>query len=143
MADEYATKIINGQSFIVQMTDTGLTHPVTGGKVVAEKVNVSGSTTPAGPVRGSITNRSLTLAVGGTAQDIMAANATRNYIFLQNPLAATESLWFDVGADAVVAGDNSIELVPGQSWEMVGFVPTQRISVVAATTNHKIKAKEG
>lgn len=95
-----------------------------------------GSTTTNAAVR--------TITVGGTAQDAFIALAARSYLFVQNPLSATESLYVNDGANAA-ADTTSWELQPGEALEFggsAGFVPVGRISVVAATTSHAFIAKE-
>lgn len=94
--------------------------------------------------KGSLTDRSGTITVGGTAQNAMAENASRKYMLIQNPSDATESLFVNFGADASAASA-SIELEPGGAYSMPdsGFLSTQRVSVVAATTSHRFIAKEG
>jgi hypothetical protein len=92
---------------------------------------------------GSLTNRSGTIATGGTAQNAAAALSTRVYLFLLNPVTETEVLWFSTVA-AAVAASPSIPLYPGQSFEFNGtFCPSGAISVIAATTGHVFIAREG
>jgi hypothetical protein len=95
------------------------------------------------PVRGAITDRSGTVAAGGTSQALAAANTSRSFLFVLNPKAATESLWIDFGTAAVTASP-SIELQPGQYFSMEGaFVATGAVNVTATTTGHVWTAKEG
>lgn len=111
-------------------------------------VRVSGSvqTTPA---TGGLTDRSGTIAVGGTAQQAMAANTSRKYLLLVNPstaaeqgIATAETLWFNFTATAV-ATQPSIPLEPGEKFLMeAGFVSTELVSIRAATTGHVFVAKE-
>lgn len=92
----------------------------------------------------TITDRSTTITAGGTAQTLMAANTSRKDCLIQNPTSESELLYVNVGATAATTG-NSVELLPGMSFNCAGNggVPTALISVVAATTSHKIIAKEG
>jgi hypothetical protein len=95
------------------------------------------------PRRGVLTDRSGTVTVGGTAQTLIAANTSRRYLLLRNPLIATEELWFNFTTTAV-ADSPSIRLDPGDTFVMEDmFVTTEAISVLGATTGHKITAKEG
>ena len=91
---------------------------------------------------GVTTDHSGVIASGGTQQTAMAANSDRHYLFIQN-LDASEDLWFDYTMDAV-QDEGAIKLTAGQSYESpAGFVSTERVSVIATTTNHKYTAKEG
>jgi hypothetical protein len=111
----------------------------TDGKISGLPVAISGSIA----VKGALTDRSGTITTGGAAQQLAAANSNRNYFLIQNPSAATESLWFRFGTGAVV-GEPSIELTPGNGFVMDGnYVETELISVIAATTGHTFTAKEG
>lgn len=93
------------------------------------------------------TNDSLSLTTGGTAQNAIAANATRKGCTIQNPATAAdqgistaENLYVRFGGTAAAASD-SWELVPGQSMScapVAGQIVTTAVSVVAATTAHKI-----
>lgn len=94
--------------------------------------------------RGVLTDRSGTIAAGGTAQNAMAANANRKYLLVINPSDATEALSMNFTTAAVNTGQPSILLDPGDSFVMEGdFVSTEAISVNAATTGHAFVAKEG
>lgn len=130
----------------------GLAHPLQldgSGKVY---VNVSGivsgvlDPTSDGvyiqPSRGTATDRSGTIASGGVAQNAMAANAARRYLFILNPATATEVMWFNLTTTATAASP-SIQLAAGQSFVMESsFVSTAAVSVIAATTSHAFTALE-
>lgn len=92
---------------------------------------------------GTLTNRSGTVATGGTAQTLAAVNATRKYLFVENPCAQTESLWINF-TTAAVASQPSIEIAPCGSFLMASpnFVSTELVSVIAATSAHPFIAKE-
>src|SRR5438128_2421511 len=78
------------------------------------------------------TDRSGTIAAGGTAQQMMPLLTTRKKLFIQNPSTATEDLWIRFTGTAAVGGAGSIQLYPGDSWqEDATGVTTQAISVVA------------
>jgi hypothetical protein len=95
------------------------------------------------PRRGTLTDRSTTITAGGTAQQLVAANTSRRYLLIINPLTATENLWVNFTTTAVTDSP-SIGLAPGDSLVMEGmFVTTEVVSVIAATTGHKVTAKEG
>jgi hypothetical protein len=82
-----------------------------------------------------------TIAVGGTAQVLLAANPARKYLFIQNPILATETLRFC--PDVTSTTTNSFELAPGASFSFFedGFLPTGAISILAATGAHAFIAK--
>ena len=92
---------------------------------------------------GHIYDVSGTIAVGGTAQVLVAANPARKYLCVQNPVTAIETL--RVCPDAIATTTNSYELVAGGSLEMTdaGFVSTGAISILAATSAHAFVAKWG
>ncbi len=92
---------------------------------------------------GTLTNRSGTITAGGTSQQIAPANASRKYLFIQNPITATETLFVNFGSPA--ASGTSYEIAAGGSLSLgVGsFVPTDAVNIVAATTGHVFVAKEG
>lgn len=93
------------------------------------------------PARGLLTNRSGSVATGATAQQLMAANTTRRYMFIQN-LDSAEVMWINFTTDAV-ADQPSIRLGPLDAFVMEGsFVSTEKVTVLAATTGHKYAAKE-
>lgn len=95
------------------------------------------------PIRGSLTNRSGTISAGGTAQTLAAANLARNYLLIANPSANTATLWIDFGVAAVAAAP-SIEIRPGGALVFeAGFIPTDAVSILAATTATPFIAKEG
>ena len=91
---------------------------------------------------GSLTDRSVTIITGGTAQEAAPENEARVYLLIQNPSTNTGSVWFAVGT-AATAASPSIELQPGQAWESPGsFCPTGAVSVIHATTGTQITIKE-
>lgn len=87
---------------------------------------------------GSYTDRSLSITTGGTAQNIVATNSSRKSVIIQNPSSEKESIFVNPTGTATANGD-SLELTPGGS---ITFATTQAISVLAATTGHKVVAKE-
>lgn len=100
-------------------------------------------TDPNAARRGTLTDRSGTITSGGTAQSLAGSNASRKYLLIVNPITATEPLYVNFTTTAV-AGSPSIGLNPGDSFVMEnGFVSTEAISVIAATTSHTYTAKEG
>jgi hypothetical protein len=104
--------------------------------------NVQGAGGSSSPfVTGSYTDYSGTIAVGGTSQAAIAANANRKKVIIQNPSTENEVLYVNFGA-AAGAGD-SFEILPGGSYTEGGAqVSTQEIQVNAATGGHVFVAKE-
>src|SRR5438034_1368650 len=84
--------------------------------------------------QGDLANRSGTITTGGAPQQLLAANADRRYLLVQNPSANAVALWVAFGQAAVTASP-SIELPPGMGIVFEGaFVPTAAVSVVSTTT---------
>lgn len=127
-----AQKNFDGTKAVVQTTGAG-----TDGDPYRPAVGIT-------PDLGALTNRSGTIAVGGTSQQIMAANTSRRYLMVQNPIAASEPLFVNFGAVASAAA-TSYELAAGQMIEFSspGFIPTGTVNAVAATGAHAFVAKEG
>lgn len=96
-------------------------------------------------VGGPITDRSSIVITGGSSQQLAAESFIRRYLLVQNPSDQNESLFINFGAAASATAYNSIELLPGGSYERAGpsFMPTGAVNVTAATTNHPFIAKEG
>lgn len=92
----------------------------------------------------SITNRSGTLTTGSTSQQVMAANPSRSYLLVQNPVAATETLFVAAGYTATTVSGQQLALAPGGTWIAQGpSTPTDAINVNAATSAHVFTAWEG
>lgn len=90
---------------------------------------------------GTLTNRSGSITLGGTAQQLAAANTARRYLFVQNISAG--DLWINFTTTAV-ADQPSIQMPSGATFDMEGsFVSTEAISIIGATTGQKFVAKEG
>lgn len=94
---------------------------------------------PATPV-GTPTDRSGTIASGGVAQQVAAANAARRWFLFQNN--SDTDCWINFGVTAV-ANQPSIKIVAGQSYENPPqFCPVGLISVIGATTGKTFTCKE-
>lgn len=92
-------------------------------------------------------DRSIALTLGGTAQVIMAANPARQGFLIQDiDEVNVEPVWFCTTAGAVINGVGSFSLAPspgaGYPGGQIQGVISNAISVVAATTGHKISAIE-
>lgn len=93
------------------------------------------------------TQRGGTITLGGTAQTLMAANASRKGCMVLNPIDAVsgENLFISVtGTATVTSGSPNITLAPGQSYTCTGNdgVIQTAISIIAATTAHAFEATE-
>lgn len=101
---------------------------------VADEVTAIGA-------RGTFTDRSGTITVGGASQQVMAANADRKYLLFVN--SSDEIQWINFGGDAV-ATQPSIPIQPQGSFVMEsGFINTGALHVIGATTGKIFTAKEG
>lgn len=91
-------------------------------------------------VGGSSTSRSGTIASGGVAQTLMAANSSRRGFWIQN--VSTGDLWIsDLGTAS--AAQPSVVVPPGALYEAPsGGVPTSAISIFGATTGQAFAARE-
>jgi hypothetical protein len=95
----------------------------------------------AAPALGTFTNRSGTVTAGGTAQTPMAANLVRKAWFFQNN--STGDLWISFVGTAV-ATQPSVKISPGGVAQSAGgFVSTQALSVLGATTGQAFTLWEG
>ena len=93
--------------------------------------------------KSTLTDASVTIAAGDTAQTAAAENSGRKYLFVQNPSASGGTLWFSTKATAVKASP-SIELPPGASYENPAhFCPTGAVSVIHPVTGAKITVRTG
>ena len=93
--------------------------------------------------RGTLTDRSGTITTGGTAQNAIGVNASRNYLLIRNPVTATEDLWVSLVGTATAASP-SIRLTPADFLIFeCGFIATNAASVIAATTGHAFTCWEG
>lgn len=88
---------------------------------------------------GTYTDKSLSIAAGGTREVLAASNSSRRSIIIQNPSSEIESIFINPTGNATANGD-SIELPPGGL--PLTLATTQAIDVLAATTGHKVIAKE-
>lgn len=125
------------------------TNPMAVGLTATPTIDLGDVQTNA--AQGTFTSLSGSITAGGTSQTLVAANATRKKIIIQNPatltgqnIAAAESLFIRHGASAAgVNNGTSFEILPGGAWESgPEFVSTEAIQVNAATTNHRWIAVE-
>lgn len=105
----------------------------------AGSITVDGALT-ASPASGSLTNRSGNAT--NVSSQVMAANASRKYMLIQN--SSGVSLWIDFGVAAVTAPP-SIEIKANGVFTMEGsFISTQAVNIIkSAAASTAYTAKEG
>lgn len=87
---------------------------------------------------GIIKDASDLIDTGGTAQQALPAQTGRKFLLIQNPVTATEALWFSFTGAAEVDEPGSLSLAAGGAMSFEGpFCPSNALSVIAATTNHE------
>jgi hypothetical protein len=78
-----------------------------------------------------VTDASGTITAGGTAQQVLAANASRNRFIIANPDTATDTLYMSFGSGA----SGEIPLQPGMIWDESGSsIVGEAIFLKGATT---------
>jgi len=91
-------------------------------------------------VAASYADKSGTIAAGGTAQTLAAANTSRRGFWVQNN--STGDLWINTLATAIV-GQPSLVITSGSLYESpVNGCPTGLISIIGATTGQAFTARE-
>lgn len=91
--------------------------------------------------RGSLTDRSAAITLGATRQAVCSANLSRSYFLFVN--ISDTTMWINFGTNAV-ADEPSIPISAGGSFVMeAGWVSSERVDVICATTGKKYVAKEG
>ncbi|MGU3386938.1 hypothetical protein ACLBYG_20675 [Methylobacterium sp. D53M] len=91
-------------------------------------------------VRGTATSHSGTIAAGGTAQQLMAANASRRGFVVQNQ--SSGDLYVN-GLGTATADQNSLKIAAGDFYETsVQHVGTGAVSIIGATTGQAFYARE-
>ena len=89
----------------------------------------------------TITSRSGTIATGGTAQSLMAANAARKGWFIQNN--STGDLWVNRFGGTAIAGQPSLLIPAGALYETPdGGSGGNALSIYGATTGQTFTAAE-
>jgi hypothetical protein len=87
----------------------------------------------------AIADRSSTIATGGSAQQLLAANAARTGYLIQNNSVGT--LWLDI--TTAVQAPPSIKLISGAYFESPrGMQGTGAISIIGSTTGQAFTCKE-
>lgn len=102
-------------------------------------MNASISLSTAVPVRSDFTNSALSITTAD--QEIAAANASRNYLFIQNN-HATANVFIGFGATAVTAA-NGIKLAPGAYYELNGNMAINAVRAIGDAANTAVVMVEG
>lgn len=104
----------------------------------AKAVYIAGGSVGGGSALPAGTDRSGTIAVGGTAQQLAPANASRNSLTGQNTSAGNIGI-NEVGGTAAIGSAGTYTIAPGQAFS----IGTNRaISIVGATTGQTFSATE-
>ena len=108
-----------------------LTAPVLGAGLIASYAATSGAAS---------------IAAGGTAQQLCAANEVTHGLYVENPLTAAEQgistaelLYVDWINTAGTTSGTSVHLQPGDTLTL-NAAPSGAVTVYAATTGHKFTA---
>lgn len=89
-------------------------------------------------IRGPLKKYSGPILFAAQSQKLLDASENWNYIFIQNPSNAIESLFVEYGIPAAL-DDSCEEMLPGQFlyFKTPGFITSQQINIIAATMGHK------
>lgn len=82
-----------------------------------------------------------TVAVGAASVQLVAANALRRYLLVENKHATLTVSVNLAGAAATVAG--GVALLPGESLELQGYVPTGAVNAIASGAGASVVVVEG
>ncbi|OJW76311.1 hypothetical protein [Spirosoma sp. 48-14] len=85
------------------------------------------------PMQSSITHTAGTITAGGTAQQAVAAQAGRKYLFIQNVSDTPMSIRFD-GTDATASTGILLAAGGGSYQSTSTYCPTSAVSIIGATT---------
>jgi hypothetical protein len=89
----------------------------------------------------TLTDRSGTITTGGTAQTLMAANASRKGWAIQN--VSSGDLWVNELGSTALLSQPSIKIASGNLYESpLGGSSTAAISIIGATTAQAFTARE-
>ena len=92
------------------------------------------------PSQGTLTDRSGTITLGGTAQQLAPAAVYRRWLFIQN--ISVGDLWINFTTTAVQT-QPSIKIAAGGTFVMENSACTyELISIIGATTGQAFVAKE-
>lgn len=96
------------------------------------KLVAAGITVFAQPAQGTLTDRSGTITVNNTSQQLAAANAARKYLYVRNTTSPASRMWINFTNDATQA-QPSVPLESGEWYESgPGFVTTEKVTIIGA-----------
>ncbi len=137
------TAVNSGGTTTITLTTTGLSTST----IQTDRTQI----TRAVAEKGNGTTSIVTITTGGTSQTLLASNASRKGVLIQNPVDATaqgivtaENLCFDpAGGTVTTSGPFCLTAGGSVALPFAGApVPTSAITVNAATTAHKIAVFE-
>lgn len=140
MSTDVNVKDANNQSAVIQTPVQG-----TAGSPSIDVSSVQG--VPGGVAVGvsfqgvTVVDRSGTIAVGGTAQTLAAANTSRRGLLFQNQSASP--LWLNTKGGTASATQTSLSIPAYGYWESpVSGIGTSAVSVFGATTSQAFTCEE-
>lgn len=118
---------------------------LTNGQQAALQLNTSGkllTQSSIQPTNGTLTDNSgTTSATPSTSTTIMASNASRKYLLIQN-VSTTNTIWVNFTTSATTT-QPSYELLPGGSLvQEAGFVSTEAVTVICTAASSPYTAKQ-
>lgn len=96
--------------------------------------------TPSQPIGGTYTDRSIA-SMSGSSQQLMAANASRKILIIQNIAAANIGVNL-TGGTAAIGTAGTVTIVPGGNLILDQYPPTSIITVIGTSTQ-SVTAMEG
>ena len=124
---------------VLRVPISGIALPASGGPVAGG--TTSNPIVVSGPAAKARTNRSGTITLGGTAQQLAAADTNRKFMQITNP--GTAELWVNVGGTAAANTNGSEQIRPGGYWWMDPVqCASDAISIVGAMTGQHFTAWE-
>jgi len=102
------------------------------------------SAVPVKAASGTLTDNSgTTSATVSTSTQVMAANAARRYLIVQNPSTNTATIWINFTSAASV-GQPSFQLLPGSVFvQESNFVSTEAVNILSSVASVPFTAKQG
>ena len=93
-------------------------------------------------VSGSIADQSGTINNANASEQIMPSNALRRYLYIEN--IDGQDMWVNFDSPAVIDTPGSSKLASGESLVYENtFIPTDTVTAISGTANHKYTAREG
>lgn len=109
-------------------------------RIVISGGNFTGGLTGNVDSSGGLQDASGTIVTGGTPQTGLAVNTNRKYLFISN--LSADILWVNFSAEAAITTPGSIPILQnGALAYESGYIPTDGIRVISATTGNKYTIK--